>query len=393
VWGDRLFVTSVVDTQGALQATVCCVDRATGRLHWQQPVGPVEGASHSKNGHASATVATDGERVYAAFNSLGICALDMSGEMVWYVALPRQKHEWGASASPLLLGDLLIHVIDGENDSAIVAFDRTNGQEVWRTPRASRGSWTSPVAIDDGDAATPAWQVIVNGTGSGNSSPGDVIAYDSRTGAEIWKARGTTDIACPTAIVGQDLVVSTSGGNGPIFAIRPDGRGDVTQSHCTWRLPSGGAYVPTGVIYADRLYLISDAGLVTCHRLDDGSIVWRKRLQGAFSASLVAGAGHLYAVSERGDVYVFKAADRFELVATNRLREPCLATPALAHGEVYLRSERFVYCIAKPIELAAEPASVAPTVDPAAIRSPADVEATSALVSPDAPSPALNATP
>jgi outer membrane protein assembly factor BamB len=158
-------------------------------------------------------------------------------------------------------------------------------------------------------------------------------------------------------------------------------------------LPSGGAYVPTGVIYADRLYLISDAGLVTCHRLDDGSIVWRKRLQGAFSASLVAGAGHLYAVSERGDVYVFKAADRFELVATNRLREPCLATPALAHGEVYLRSERFVYCIAKPIELAAEPASVAPTVDPAAIRSPADVEATSALVSPDAPSPALNATP
>ena len=278
VWGDRVWLTSIVAAENGQRAVILAFDRTYGQLVWQTDVGAPQGTTHSKNGFASATVTTDGTRVFASFPSLGLFALDMQGNVLWHAASIGGKHEWGQAASPLLFENLVLHVGDGDGSSAIAAYDQTTGREVWKTPRQSRGSWSSPVLMNAGTSAEPQWQVIVNGTGSGSGSAGEVIAYDPRSGAEIWKARGTTDIACPTAIVGDGLLVSASGGNGPIFAIRPNGRGDVTNSHVAWRLSSGGPYVPTGVIYRDHLYLISDGGMATCHRLNDGAIVWRKRL-------------------------------------------------------------------------------------------------------------------
>ncbi len=345
VWGEHVLLTTVEVQDGVSTAKVLDYDRKTGDEIWQTTVGTPQGTAHRKNGFASPTVATDGLRLFASFHSLGLFALDLQGNILWQTDATRGQHEWGQAASPVLFESLVICVCDSEDSSHIVAFDQANGNEIWRTSRTSRGSWSSPVLMNSGSTVAPKWQVIVNGTGSGSSSAGEVIAYDPRSGAEIWKVRGTTDIACPTAIVGDNLIISATGGNGPIFAIRPDGQGDVSASHVRWRLPSGGPYVPTGVIYRERLYLISDGGVATCHRLDDGTILWRKRLQGTFSASLVAGGGHLYAVSERGDVTVFKATDQFELVATNRMHEPCLATPALVGGEIIFRTRQELICV------------------------------------------------
>jgi outer membrane protein assembly factor BamB len=270
-----------------------------------------------------------------------------------------------------LFENLVIHVADGAEQSVLYGIDQATGQIVWRVPRASSGSWCSPVLMNAGTADAPQWQVIVNGTGADSGSPGVVIAYDPRNGEEIWRARGTTDIPCPTAIVGENMIVSATGGNGPVFALRPNGQGDVTDSHVSWRSASGGPYVPTGLIYRDRLYLVSDNGLLTCQNVADGELVWRKRLQGAFSASLLAGGGNVYATSERGDIYVFHAGDKFELVATNRLHEPCLATPAAAHGELYVRSERHLYCVGEAPLLASD--SPLPAAQSPAIRSPGDI--------------------
>jgi outer membrane protein assembly factor BamB len=269
-------------------------------------------------------------------------------------------------------------VVDGESQSAIVAFDKANGQEVWRTPRASRGSWTSPILVNAGSDDAPRWELIVNGTGTPSGSPGAVIAYDPATGRELWKVLGTSDIPCPTAIAGDGIVISSSGSNGPIFALRP---GEIDSPRKIWSLPSGGPYVPTGIIYENRLILISDSGQATCHRLEDGEVVWKKRLHGAFSASLVAGGGNIYAVSERGDVYVFKSGDRFELVTTNRLREPCLATPAIVGDEIILRTQRHLYCIGETHLAASAAADVSPAVEPHVIQSPADTNS-SALTAP-----------
>ena len=374
VWDEHLFITSIIPAADGEQAALLCFDRLSGALRWQQPIGTPQGSSHNKNGFASATPVTDGAHVYAAFGQLGISAFDFAGQLVWHVPLAQHKHEWGTAASPLLFEDLLIHVVDGDSDSAIIAFDKLTGQQVWRTPRDSRGSWSSPVLVNAGTTEMPQWELVVNGTGSPSGSSGLMIGYDPRTGAELWHCAGTTDIPCPTAIAGEGVVVSSSGSNGPVFAVRPGGQGDVAPSHRVWMLPTGGPYVPTGVIYQKRLYIVSDAGMVSCLRLQDGTNLWRKRLQGAFSASLVAGANQVYAINERGDIYVFRAGETFELIATNRLHEPCVATPAIAHGELYLRSQQHLYCIAEVNLAASEPADRAPGVDPAAIRSPADLD-------------------
>src|SRR5690606_36563520 len=115
------------------------------------------------------------------------------------------------AASPVLFENLLIDVVDGDSDSAIVAFDKLTGQQVWRTPRASRGSWSWPVLVNAGTTDMPQWELVVNGTGSPSGSPGIMISYDPRTGAQIWHCAGTTDNPCPTTIAGDGLVVSSSG--------------------------------------------------------------------------------------------------------------------------------------------------------------------------------------
>lgn len=372
VWGDQLFLTSTVDHGQGPQVTVLCYERSTGTLRWQQPIGAPQGPSHQKNGHASGTLAVDASRVVAPLNDGALVALDFDGNLLWHTPPASQRHQWGTASSPLLFDNLVIHLVDGEQASLLVAFDKHTGHEVWRTPRDSRGCWTSPVLAKSRGGAGERYEIVVNGTGSASGSPGEIIAYDPHTGSELWRVRGTTDIPCPTAIVGEDLIVSSTGGNGPILALRGGGSGDVTASHVAWKHSSGGPYVPTGVIYQQRLFLVNDAGMLTCRSLDDGDVVWRKRLHGAFSASLVAGAGHVYAVSEKGDVYVFRAGDKYELVATNRLHEPCLATPAIAHGEIYLRTQQHLYCLAVSEPPSADPASLAPSVEPATIRSPAD---------------------
>jgi len=162
----------------------------------------------------------------------------------------------------------------------------------------------------------------------------------------LWRVVGTTEVVCPTAIVGGDLVVSTSGRNGPIIAIRPGGEGDATHSNVVWKLSKGGAYVPTGIAYRNRLYTIADGGILTCYNLGSGDEIWRNRLRGTFSASLIAANGNLYATSEYGVVYVVPAGDTFQPpIAENDMEERMTATPAAAGDDLFLRTESQLYCV------------------------------------------------
>jgi outer membrane protein assembly factor BamB len=192
-------------------------------------------------------------------------------------------------------------------------------------------------------------ELVVNGGGSGGS--GDVTAYDPQTGRELWMVHGTTDVVCPTAIVGAGLVISTSGRNGPIIAIHPGGSGDVTQTNVVWKRSRGGAYVPSGVAYRNRLFLIADGGIASAFDLGNGEEIWQQRLKGMFTASLTAGAGKIYAVNEDGVVDVFAADDSFRHLATNDMQEHCLATPALVDGQLFIRTDSQLYCVGSPAEL------------------------------------------
>jgi outer membrane protein assembly factor BamB len=348
VWGDHVLLTSGVEDSQGVQLSVYSFDRQTGTRQWKTEPVHCSGSTHSKNGYASASVTTDGNLVYAFFGSAGLTAFDLeSGRQRWRKELGPLEHQWGTASSPVLVGNLVVQLCDAAVNSSIQAFDKTTGERVWNTSRDSSGSWSTPVLVEATDAAgQKRRELVVNGTGVDGGDGGAVIAYDPATGQELWRVVGTTEVVCPSAIVGDDLVISTSGRSGPIIAIRPGGDGDVTHSNVVWKHSKGGPYVPTGIAYRNRLYTIADGGILSCYNLGNGDEIWRDRLRGTFSASLIAGNGNLYATSEYGVVYVVAASDTFQPpIAANDMQERMMATPAAAGDDLFLRTETQLYCV------------------------------------------------
>jgi len=346
VWGDVVLLSSAVDTSDQASLLILCFRRSDGRLLWQAEAGKVTGHTHIKNGYASATVAADGRRIFAFFGGTGLFCYDFSGQLLWQADLGNLDHQYGTAASPVLYDDLVIQLCDSQDNSYLAAFDVEDGQQVWRTDRPSRGCWSTPVLLEAEIANKRRSELVVNGTSAADSDGRMIIAYDPNDGRQLWRVRGTKDLVTPTPLVSGGLVFCSSGRNGPTIAVRPGGSGDVTDTHVVWKTNRGGAYIPSGVAYRNRLFLVHDAGSVTCYNAGNGELIWKKRLRGKFTASLVAADGRIYATNERGTVYVFAAADAFELLAQNEMdARCCLATPAIAGGELFIRTGSQLFCI------------------------------------------------
>jgi outer membrane protein assembly factor BamB len=352
VWDDSVLLTTALTEDDPPQLAVVCYDRSDGTLRWRAGVGRAEGQTHSKNGYASATVATDGRAVFAFFGSTGLFCYDLEGEQVWHADLGALDHKWGTASSPVLFADSVIQLCDCAEGSYLAAFDKRTGRPRWRTARSSQGCWTTPVLVDVEAGDKRRVELVVNGGVADGADGGMVTGYDPDDGRRLWWVRGTKGLVTPTILVGRRLIYSASGRNGPLIAIRPGGRGDVTQTHVVWKYRVGGPYIPSGVLYRNRLYVVGDHGQLSCYNAGDGKTIWRSRLHGSFSASLVAADGRIYATSERGVVYVLAAADSFQLLQKNALGERCLATPAVAGGELFIRTAGSLYCFANQDQLA-----------------------------------------
>ncbi len=343
VWGDRIFLTTSRDNGRRL--SVLSFRRSDGTLLWETdaPSGRVE-RHHGKNTPASATATTDGERVYASFGSRGMMAVDFDGNLVWQRDLGRIDNYHGPAGSPLLYRDTVIIYQDQgatlgrggagtrSAESFVIALDTRTGETRWRTERSSRVGWGTPVAISVGDHD----ELIV-------SSQRHVQSYDPTNGAELWSCEGNLFEVIPTPVAGHGLVFCTSGRAGPTLAIRPGGRGDVTDTHVAWKTTRGSPFVPSPVLYGDYLYTLNDmSNIITCLNARTGETVWQERLgrprRETISASPVVVDDKLFVTNDDGLTFVMKTGPAFELLHTNDIGERTLASPALVDGVWYIRT-------------------------------------------------------
>jgi outer membrane protein assembly factor BamB len=335
VWGEHLFLTSS-DVKGN-ERFVHCFDAQTGALRWtrQAPTRPPEPGVRDKNGFASATPVTDGERVIAFLGSSGLVCYDLDGNLRWHHDTLTVKTTHGTGSSPVLYKDLVILAQDqNQADSIFIALDKRTGSKVWQAKRPRAMSWTTPVVVRAGGRD----ELVLAGGES-------VRSYDPATGQELWSLRGPTQEVIPHILVGKGLLYSASGRNGPTLALRPGREGDVTDSHLVWRAVRGGPHVPSPILVNGRLYTANDTGIVTCLDAATGKLIFLERIEDRFSASPIASGDRLYFPAESGITYVLRAGLTFEIVARNDLGAPILASPAVAGDRIVLRTERELVCV------------------------------------------------
>lgn len=341
----RIYLTTAVAGAGdaGLSLRVLCLEEATGRVAWNTEVFSVaNGAAkiHSKNSHASPTPLLVEGRLYAHFGPHGSARLDLDGKVRWRNDSLPYPPVHGGGGSPVLVEDALIFSADGAKDPFVAALHRDTGKLLWKTERKSTAkktfSFSTPLVIYAGERT----QVISPGSGA-------VCAYDPKSGAELWRVRyGEGYSVVPRPVFGHGLVFISSGFDRPVvMAIRPEGKGDVTETHVAWTLAKGGPTTPSLLLVGEELYLVSDGGVASCVEAKTGQVHWQERLGGNFSASPVHAGGRIYFQNEEGISTVVKAGKTFEKLATNDLGERALASYAVADGVIYIRTEGHLFKI------------------------------------------------
>jgi len=375
VVGGRVFVATA-DESAATQS-VLAYDRSSGALLFATVVhqGGLE-HRHEKNSQASATPASDGERVFAVFlngAAVWITTLGLDGKTLWQKSAGAFKTMHGYSSSPVIWKNLVIVTADSSAGSFIAAYDRVSGERAWETARRPVHSFATPAL----GSLSGRPQLVINAAET-------VTSYDPDSGKELWHCEGPTQIMACTLALGPDRVLASGGfPDKEILCLRGDGAGDVTASHIAWRTTKGVTYVPSPIYHDGRFYVVSDGGVVTCFDASTGNEAWKGRLEGAFSSSPILADGRFYVTNEAGVTHVFRGADKLELLASNALEDGGFATPAFCGGRVYVRTLHRLYCIGEPRP--APPASssggsAGAAVDPAAPAEIARIAATAYAV-------------
>ncbi len=374
VWGDRIFVTSVISAippeapkkglyfGGNRESIptdehrwmVYAVDWKTGKIAWEREVhrGAPRSSHHLKNTFASETPVTDGERVYACFGNLGLFVFDMDGKPVWSQtwAPVRTRYGWGTAASPVLYEDRVYVVNDNDEQSYLMALDKRTGKQIWRVERDEGSNWSTPYIWENERGV----EIVTSGTRK-------VRSYDL-DGHVLWELGGMSSIAIPTPFAQHGLLFLASGYVGdnvrPVFAVRPGAHGDISlkegetsKEFIAWHLGQAGPYNPSPLVYGDYYYTLFDRGILTCHDARTGREIYGKQRidpeTSAFTASPWASNGKLFALSEEGDTFVMQAGPQFKVLGKNALDEMCMATPAIARGSLIIRTATKLYRIAK----------------------------------------------
>jgi outer membrane protein assembly factor BamB len=371
IWGERIFLTTAIPTGKAAESAqpasaeggragggagplvehrfdVLALDRKTGKVLWQRTAKtatPHEGYHRAYGSFASNSPATDGKYVYVSFGSRGIYCYDFNGKLIWEKdpgVQMKMRLAFGEGAAPLLVGNQLFLVFDHEGESFIVALDKRNGKELWRSARDERSSWSTPLAIEHNGRT----EIIVSATNK-------VRSYDARTGKILWESAGLGANVIPVPVYQNGMVYVMSGYRDPkLMAIRLGKDGDLTGTDAiAWSHTRGLAYTASPVLYENKLYVVTDNGMMTAFNATTGEPYYaqtRLPKTANLKASLVGANGKLYVATEDGDVVVLKMGEKFEVITTNTLEDQVfISTPVIAGGEIYLRGQTTLFAISE----------------------------------------------
>lgn len=333
--GKQIWLTTATDEGRSLRAV--CVDLDSGKIVHDVEVFQVEspGSVHSKNSHASPSAVLEGDRVYVHFGDNGTACLSSDGKVLWRNNELKYAHGHGPAGSPVLYKDLLIASCDGTDIQYVAALDKRSGKLRWKTDRKGRMAYSTPLVIRVGNED----QLISTG--------GDaVVAYAPTDGEELWRVRYDGYSEVPRPVYGQGLVFISSGYDSPVlYAIRPDGRGDVTDTHVAWTLSKAAPLNPSPLLIGSALYLVSDKGIATCLDAKTGEQRWQKRVPGNYSASPLAADGKIYLTNETGLTTVLDDTEEYQELAANQVEGRTLASLAVSGRALYLRTDTHLYRI------------------------------------------------
>lgn len=362
VVGDRVFVTcysgyGLPDGEAGdlrnLQRHLVCVNRVDGKVLWSQHVaGELPEDAYqgflTEHGYASNTPVCDGQRVYCFFGKSGVVAFDLQGQQVWKVDVGKESsnRRWGSAASLVVWRDRVI-VNASEESQSILALDKSTGKTLWKAEGSALDlAYGTPTVVEMAPDRT---DILV-------AAPGELWGLNAETGRLRWYVEHTLEgNICPSVLV-VDQTAYVFGGfrSSGSLAVRLGGQGNVTSTHLLWSTRNS-SYVATPVYADGHLYWISDQGQAFCVSAQTGEVVYRERIADLESggrpvyASPILADGMLYVVTRRSGTLVLPAKPQYEILARNRFESDTSefnSTPALSDGDLFVRSNRFLYCVA-----------------------------------------------
>lgn len=361
--GDKVFLTCYSSygdkSKGSiedLKRHLLCFNRTSGKIIWQKSFDnstikdedPYE-SFITQHGYATNTPVSDGKTVYFFLGKLGLFAFDLDGKQLWQkdIEYKTNKTRWGSAASPILFGDnLILNAI--EECGKVFSIAKADGEIQWEFKANTQLAYATPnlVTTASGDV-----ELIL-------PVPKRVIGLDPTDGSQKWFAPNRFEGESNASVIVDDDVVYIYGGFRSVgsMAIRVGGKGDVTKTNVLWSTRDT-SYVSTPILKDNHLYWIDEKGIAFCVKAESGERVYRKRVAGIrggrgikFFASMLSVGDHMIAVSRNSGTFVLKTTPTYELVSQNKIESDDSefnGTPALSGNLLFMRSNKFLYCIGK----------------------------------------------
>ena len=334
--GDRVVVTSG-DPEGATRH-VLCLRSSDGSQIWSREFPSASHHLHARNSYASSTPALDEEHVFlmwATPDAYHLVALNLeNGRTVWRVNLGEFKSQHGFATSPIVYRDSVIVANEQLGESFLAAYDRNTGKEKWRCRREGgvQTAYSVPCVLRMENGIE---QLIFHSTAHG------MTGINPENGESLWSIDVFNKRCVSSPVIAGGFVFGSSGQGGSgeaLVAVKP-GNGTTRRPEVAYEIKKSAPYVVTPIAYRNWIFVWHDGGVVSCHDVADGKLRWRQRVGRGFSGSPIRIGPNLYGVTDDGQVVVLAAAEKFQLLARNDLGEPSRATPAVADGCLYLRTE------------------------------------------------------